>query len=304
MESLYMAGKKHLETRSRIIRSVRRFFFERDYLEVETPVRIPAPIPEAHIDIVESETCCLQASPEIYMKQLLSQGYERIFQIARVFRKHERGHKHLPEFTLLEWYTKDADYNDLMDQLEALFLDVSSDLCRGQVLHYRDCSVSLKPPWDRLSVKQAFDRYSTVSLRQALADDTFDEVMGLEIEPKLGFQKPLFLYDYPAQKASLARLKPEDPDYAERVELYIAGLELANGFTELNDPVEQRRRFESEHHLRSGLGKKNYPLPEPFLETLSRMPAAAGIAAGLDRFIMLFCDVPSIDEVVAFIPEN
>ena len=299
-----MAEKKHLETRSRLVQSVRRFFFERDYIEVETPVRIPAPIPETHIDPVESEDYCLHASPEICMKQLLAQGYDRIFQITKVFRKHERGRKHLPEFSLLEWYTINATYRDLMDQLEALFLEVSADMGRGQILRYADNSVNLKPPWDRISVKSAFDRYGSVSLDKALENDMFDEVMGLEIEPQLGFVKPVFLYDYPAEKASLARLKSDDPAYAERVELYITGLELANGFTELTDPVEQRRRFESEHKIRSDLGKKNYPLPDKFLELLPKMPASAGIAAGLDRIIMLFCNVKSIDEVVAFIPEN
>lgn len=304
MEQCYPTFGKYLESRSKIIRSVRRFFYDRDYIEVETPIRIPCPIPEAYIDPYESEGWSLQASPEICMKQLLSRGHERLFQIARVFRKDERGDKHLPEFSLLEWYTKDATYLDLMDQTTVLFLELSADMGLGQSLHYQNHTISLKPPWNTITVAEAFEHYSSTTVEKALENGSYDEVMGLEIEPKLGFDKPVFLYDYPESKASLARLKLENPKVAERVELYIAGLELANGFTELNDCEEQSRRFKSEHVLRSQLGKKNYPLPEPFLQSLAQMPPCAGIAAGLDRIVMLFCNTKSIDDVVAFVPEN
>lgn len=293
-----------LRTRAYIMRLVRRFFFERDYLDVETPIRIPSPIPEAHIDLVESEGFCLQASPEICMKQLLAQGLDRIFQIARVFRKHERGHKHLPEFTLLEWYAKDATYLDLMTDMEALVLYLAHGLGKGRILSYQGVSVDLSPPWHRISVRESFERFGSLSMDEALASDRFDEIMGLEIEPKLGFDRPVFLYDYPSEKASLARLKMDDPSVAERVELYIAGLELANGFSELNDPDEQIQRFEAEHRLRRNMGKPTYPLPTRFLDALHTMPDAAGIAVGLDRLVMLFCDAPAIDEVVAFVPED
>jgi lysyl-tRNA synthetase class 2 len=299
-----MAGNENLKIRGALTRSIRRFFFERDYLEVETPLRTLAPIPEAHIDMIESEDGLLLPSPEVYMKRILARGYDRIFQIARAFRRDERGHRHLPEFTLLEWYTAHSDYMDLMEQMEALLLDVTSDLGRSQILRFAGFSVDLKPPWTRLTVKDAFERYASKNLDQALADDSYDEVMGLEIEPRLGLDKPVFLYDYPAGKASLARLKNDKPECAERVELYIGGLELANGFTELTDPVEQRRRFSAEHDLRSGLGKKNYPLPEKFLESLDAMPPCAGVALGLDRLVMVFCDASCIDDVVAFVPES
>ncbi len=304
MEPTYPANGHCLKIRSKIIRSVRRYFHDRDYLEVETPVRIPRPIPETHIDPFDSEGWSLQASPEACMKQLLSRGFERIFQIARVFRKDERGFRHLPEFSLLEWYTKDATYMDLMAQMEVLFLEISADLALSQTLHYQGHTISLKPPWNALTVAKAFELYAEKSLGQALDDDSYDEVMGLEIEPKLGFDKPVFLYDYPASKASLARLKPGEPEVAERVELYIAGVELANGFTELTDAEEQARRFRDEHTVRERLGKKNYPMPETFLASLPDMPPCAGIAAGLDRMIMLFCDTRSIDDVVAFVPET
>jgi lysyl-tRNA synthetase class 2 len=304
MEPVYPVCGKYLEKRARIIRVVRKFFYARDYLEVETPVRIPCPIPEAHIDPFESEMWSLQASPEICMKQLLSRGYPRIFQIARVFRKGERGQRHLPEFSLLEWYTKGATYIDLMDQTETLFLELSAELGLSKNIRYRGHTINLDPPWDCYTVAEIFERHASVSLEKALEDDTYDEVMGFEIEPHLGIDKPLFLYDYPESKASLARIKEGNPNVAERMELYIAGLELANGFTELCDPEEQVRRFKDEHTLRGRLGKTNYPLPENFIRSLSTLPPCAGIAAGLDRIVMLLCDTASIDEVVAFVPEN
>lgn len=293
----------NLRIRADILRLIRRFFDDRGYLEVETPIRGFAPIPEAHIDLIESEGGLLFASPEIYMKPLLAQGLERIFQIARVFRKGERGAKHLPEFTLLEWYAKDADYLDLMADLEEMLPFLSRERGQGAALTYQGKTVDLSPPWERLTVREAFERYGSMGMDRALETDRFDEVMGFEIEPCLGLDKPVFLHDYPRSRASLARLSPGDPTVAERVELYIEGLELANGFSELNDPAEQRRRFEEEHGLRDFFGKKNYPLPQEFLESLHAMPPAAGIALGLDRLLMLFCDTTQIDNVVAFVPE-
>lgn len=291
---------QNLRIRADIFRLIRFFFQEQGYLEVDTPIRGPAPIPEAHIDLFESEGACLFASPEIYMKQLLANGFDRIFQIARVFRKGERGSKHLPEFTMLEWYAKDASYENLMDDQEALFLSLAKVLGRGTRMDYQGKTIDLTAPWDRITVRNAFDRYGSLSMDQALESGRFDEVMGLEIEPCLGLGKPVFLMDYPRPMASLARLSQKDPSVAERVELYIAGLELSNGFSELTDPEEQNERFENEHRLRKTLGKKNYPLPQDFLDALHTMPPSAGMALGLDRLTMLFCNTPVIDDVVAF----
>lgn len=293
-----------LERRADIIRSIREFFYSRNYLEVETPVRIPCPIPEAHIDPFDSDGWCLQASPEICMKQMLARGYERIFQIARVFRKAERGSKHLPEFSLLEWYTAGATYAELMDQIEALFIEIAAGLGLKKKLSYQGYVIDLTPPWDCITVEEAFETIGRRKLSETLSDDSYDEVMGCVIEPELGLERPVFLYDYPASKASLARLKKGCGKVAERVELYIAGIELANGYTELIDSEEQTMRFIKEQDIRKSLGKKNYPLPERFIRNLSNMPQCAGIAAGLDRIIMLFCDTTLIDDVVAFVPEK
>jgi len=162
----------------------------------------------------------------------------------------------------------------------------------------------LTQPWDRMSVAEAFEKYASVSIAEALKDDKFDEIIAGDIASKLGFSKPVFLYDYPLVLGSLARRKPEDDSLAERFEIYIAGIELCNAFSELTDPVEQRKRFEAEAALRKSLGKSTYPLPEPFLEALVNMPACAGNALGLDRLVMLLADAAKIDDVVAFTPES
>jgi lysyl-tRNA synthetase class 2 len=294
---------ENLGLRAGIINAVRQFFIENGYLEVDTPVRIPAPAPERHIDAQTSGDWFLQTSPELCMKQLLAAGYERIFQICKCFRAGERGTKHLPEFTLLEWYTAGEDYTHMMDQCETLIGFILGQLSRDKRIVYHGHAVDLLAPWDRMTVSKAFARFGSVSMEAALERNRFDEVMGLEIEPRLGLKRPLFLVDYPAQCGALARVKPQQPHVAERFELYIAGVELCNGFSELTDPAEQRRRFEKEMGDRRCDGKPHYPMPERFLEALEHMPASTGNALGIDRLVMLMAGTPHIDDVVAFPPE-
>ncbi|MBI9084130.1 MAG: EF-P lysine aminoacylase GenX [Desulfobacterales bacterium] len=296
--------RNNLILRSRVMEAIRQFFRKQGYLEVETPVRIPAPAPEAHIDAQASDDWYLQTSPELAMKRLLAAGFEKIFQICRCFRKGERGGRHLPELTLLEWYTADADYGAMMAQTEALIRHVVRSVGPNKTMAYGGNTVGLDAPWARLSVSEAFLRYGKTAVGEALAAGSFDEIMGLTIEPQLGFDRPTFLTDYPAVCGALARKKPGAPHIAERFELYICGLELCNAFSELTDPVEQRRRFEAENRLRQNRGHAPYPMPEPFLEALSRMPAAAGNALGIDRLVMLLADTDRIDHVVAFTPEE
>jgi len=296
--------KPLLLLRARIVQSVREFFISRDYLEIETPQLIPAPAPEAHIESIPVGDRYLHASPELCMKRLLAKGFHRIFQIARCFREGERGDLHLPEFSLLEWYRTGIDYHDLMDECEALFLFLAQKLGRGTGLHCRGLDIDLNTPWERLSVETAFERFATIPLDQALLNNHFDPVIVNDIEPNLGIKTPTFLYDYPASLAALARLKPGSPSVAERFEIYVAGIELANGFSELNDPLEQRRRFKKELKQRVSLGRRVSPMPEKFLKDLSNMPETAGIALGLDRLVMIFGDARTIDEVVAFTPEE
>ena len=296
--------QKNLQLRARIIQTIQNFFIDNDYLEVETPVRIPAPAPEAHIDAVESGDWFLQTSPELCMKRLLAAGIPRIFQICKCFRYGERGRLHLPEMTLLEWYRTDSDYKDIMKECEALIGTVARKVGLEDSVVYQSKKIKLTPPWPRIPVRDAFDKFGSITLKTALEQDQFDDIMVAEIEPNLGQTQPVFLYDYPASRGALARLKPQDPRYAERFELYIGGLEICNAFSELTDPVEQRARFEREQDHRRESGKSEYPMPEKFLTALNDLPEAAGNALGIDRLIMLFADSMQIDEVVAFTPEE
>ncbi len=298
------AINRNLKIRARTVQAVRDFFIGKDYLEIETPCRIPAPAPEEHIDAEISGEWFLQASPELCMKRLLAAGYPRIFQICKCFRQNERGSKHLPELTMLEWYTSEADYFDIMAQTEDLVRFVAENINSGNHLVYQGNKIDLKKPWPKLSVAKAFKKFTSTTLEKALSEDLFDELMTSEIEPKLGRKKPVFLYDYPASLASLSMIKSDNPSIAQRFELYIAGLELCNAYTELTDPEEQKKRFEIEQNKRHGLGKRVYPMPEKFLEALEFMPGASGNALGIDRLVMLFADTKKIDDVVAFTPEE
>jgi lysyl-tRNA synthetase class 2 len=298
------AKREALEMRGRVLHAARAFFLSRDYLEVETPNRIPAPLPESHIDALPAQPWWLHPSPELCMKRMLAAGYGRIFQISKCYRGAERGPLHLPEFTLLEWYRAGCDYVQLMEDCEDLFLYLSGAMGIGNRLMYRSRPIELSKPWERLSVKEAFDRYGSASLERALERDRFEEILSLEIEPRLGNRRPTLLYDYPLAFASLARISKDNPAFAERFEIYIGGLELANGFSELTDAGEQRRRFEKENEVRLERGRMPWPMPEKFLEAISRMPESAGIALGVDRMVMLFADAASIDDVVSFTPEE
>ncbi|OGR15545.1 MAG: EF-P lysine aminoacylase GenX [Desulfobacterales bacterium RIFOXYA12_FULL_46_15] len=294
---------KHIHIRSLVVQAIRDFFHHNNFLEVETPIRCPSVIPEAQIDPVTSEGWFLQASPELCMKRALSKGFDRIFQICKCFRKNERGCHHLPELTMLEWYAKDNTYLDLMDQCEALVKFIAQRVKLDGKLHYQGKIIDLDQTWQRITVSEAFRLYSDISLTEALKLNRFDEIISFRIEPHLGNLRPAFLYDYPAPLASLAKLLPKNHAYAERVEFYIAGIELANGFTELTDAGEQNQRFLKENMIRLAQGKALLPLPDKFLKDLETMPAAAGIALGVDRLVMLFCNATSIDEVVLFTPE-
>jgi len=270
---------------------------------VETPLRIPSPAPESHIDALPSDEWFLQTSPELCMKRMLAAGYERIFQVCRCWRSGERGALHLPEFTMLEWYRAGACYLDLMEECEAL-VRRAARARGGERIMFRGSEIDVRPPWDRITVRDAFLRYGGMPMERALELDLFDEVMVREIEPRLGLERPAFIHDYPAERGALARLKADDPAVAERFELYMGGLELANAFSELTDPREQRDRFLAEQACRRAAGKTVYPLPEKFLAELPAMPPSAGIALGIDRLVMVLLDAASIDEVVAFTPEE
>ena len=302
MEANWALARKRerLEQRARIVQTIRAFFVDRAFLEVETPHLLPGNAPEAQIEPVPAAGGYLHTSPELCMKRLLAAGYPRLFQICRCWRAAERGRRHLPEYTMLEWYREGCDYHALMADCEALF----AALVPTERLCWQGREIDLTPPWERLTVRQAFARYADVDLDRALAAGTFDEVIALQIEPQLGQGRPIFLTEYPAACAALARTKPGDPAVAERFELYVAGLELANAFSELTDPAEQRQRFIAEQEEQRRNGKAPAPLPVKFLDELGNIASAAGIALGVDRLVMLLGDAASIDEVVAFVPED
>ena len=293
-----------LRARANIIQAIRDFFVNGGYLEIETPHRIPAPAPESHIDAVASGTWFLHTSPELCMKRLVAAGYDRIFQICRCWREGERGSRHVPEFTLLEWYRTEIDYREMIEECEAMIRWVADRIGLGMRFRSQDHELDLAEPWQRLSVDEAFHRFGSLSMREALQTDRFDEVLVQDIEPRLGIVKPTILYDYPAEHGALARLKKENPALAERFELYITGLEIANGFSELVDGEEQRIRFQREQTYRHTGSKPVYPMPEKFLAELSEMPPAAGTALGVDRLVMVLLDAPRIDDIIAFAPEE
>ena len=278
------ANLENLKARAQVLRTIRAFFDGRGFVEVETPVRIPAPAPEPHIDCPASGDWFLRASPELQMKKLLAAGLPRIYQIGACFREGERGRRHAPEFTMLEWYRANADYTDIAADMEELVRAVL--WARG----------SAPLPFARLTVREAYRQWAGWDPVADWDQDRFDFDMATKIEPNLP-KGPLFLTDYPAPAASLARLRADDPRVAERWELYVDGMELANAFTELTDAAEQRRRFEAARAERRTLGEADYPLDEEFLAALARMPPAGGVALGVDRLVMLACGVHDIADV-------
>ena len=303
-----MLDLQGLQLRAALLRQVRRFFHLQGFLEVDTPIRQPVLLPESNIRPIHSGSWLLQASPEQCMKRILARYEANIFQICPCFRADERGTRHLEEFTMLEWYRIDGDYVDLMTDCQALLRYLRESLIA--TVEFRETiagscvgTMPLEDEWERISVAEAFARWGSMPLDRALESDCFDEMI-VEIEPHLGFSKPTFLYDYPAVCASLARVKKDDPRLAERFEFYINGMELANGFSELTDSSEQRRRFEEELDRIEQRDGTRPSMPEKFLEDLERLDRAAGIAFGLDRLLMLLMSADSINDVVSFSPDN
>lgn len=293
-----------LAARAEILYKIRSFFILKGYLEIDTPLLVSAPAPESHIDAVEAGNFYLQTSPELYMKRLLAAGYPKLFQICRCWRSGERGSRHLPEFTMLEWYRTEADYSDLLIETVEFLTKIASPYCNNGILAYKDARIDMNGEFELITVREAFKLYTGTSMEKALQADEFDRLMTECIEPQLGLKYPTIICDYPAERAALARLKADDPTVAERFELYMAGIELANAFSELTDVKTQRNRFLEESELRASRGAKVYPMPEQFLSELGSMPPCAGIALGIDRLVMLLTGAETIDEVVAFTPED
>jgi lysyl-tRNA synthetase class 2 len=298
---------KLLRERARIRSAVRRFFDARDFLEVETPAVVVSPGLDLHLDAFEVPQRgdvaprWLSTSPEYQMKRLLADGYSRVYQLAPCFRRGESGHHHNPQFTMLEWYRAPGELEDIIGDTEQLVAAIT-----GGTIRIGDRTFGALPPFERLTVCEAFERFASWPQDETLAaaendEDLYFRTLVERIEPALEkMDRATWLVDYPASQASLARLKPSDPRFAERFELYLAGVELCNGFGELVDPVVQRARLVRDQSTRRGRGLPVYPLDERFLDALGRVPAGVGNALGFDRLVALACGGTHIDVTMAF----
>lgn len=299
-----LADKRpHLELRARVLQSARTFFLEQGFLEVQTPILAGELAPEPHIEPIPlGQEGFLITSPELYMKRLLAAGYQNIFQISPAFRKDERGRLHHPEFTLLEWYRASADYEALQHDCIKLISALCLAANRWPEWVFRDRWLEVSGDWQCYTVREAFREFAGWDPFIEADQTRFDNDLVEKVEPHLGFPHPCILKDYPANQAALARLKPGDATVAERFELYWAGIELANGFSELTDAREQRLRFEATLEMRRQSGHAPSPLPETFLDSMEHLPPCAGIALGIDRLVMLLANADNLDQVVAFPP--
>ncbi len=296
--------KSNLMRRAQIYDLARDFFRGLGFFEVETPTRVPAIAPELNIVPEESSDWYLITSPELHMKRLLAAGYPRIFQISHCFRKGERGRLHNPEFSLLEWYRSAAGFQDVIIDTEQLVTAIAGKLESGNTINYQGNKVDLSLPWPRLPVREAFIENAGWDPVANYEPERFDHDMATLVLPKLESARPTVLVEYPAAAASLARLKPGDPAVAERAEVFISGLEIANAYSELTDADEQRKRFEAEiQQIQREQGRK-MKMPESFIEAVGYMPECGGIALGMERLVMLFCNAGSIEEVTAFTAGN
>jgi lysyl-tRNA synthetase class 2 len=290
----------NLQRRALIYAYIRAFFKDQDFLEVETPVRVPTVAPEPYITPFESEDWFLSTSPELHMKRMLAAGYERLFQFSRCFRKGERGRWHNPEFTMLEWYRTGADYNKIILDIEQLIVTLVLKLGLKNSIEYRGQDIDLSLPWPRTTVRNAFLRSAGWDPVGEYDPLRFDTDFVTKVLPGFAPNHPTVLIDYPTSQASLARLKPDDAGVAERAEVFIGGLELANAYSELVDAREQERRFREDIEQIRQERQRQYTMPQSFIEAVAHLPECGGVALGIDRLVMLLCDADSIDDVMPF----
>ena len=296
----------NLQARARALSAVRGYFARERFLEVETPLRVPAPGVDLHLDAIPASGGYLISSPELHMKRLLAAGLPRVFQLARASRQDELGRLHEPEFTMLEWYRSFAGLEEVLADTEQLVREVALAVSGAAKLFGPSGQVyDLALPFTRVTVREAFQEYAGIADAVDLSksdEARYFELFVAHVEPGLAREaRPLFLWKYPANQAALARLSPADSSVAERFELYVAGVELCNGFDELTDAVEQRARFARDTARRAGEGRPVYPTDERFLAALeSGMPRAGGNALGFDRLLMLATGARELADVMAF----
>ncbi len=312
-----------LHARSKALAALRAFFAAREFVEVETPLLVPSPGLEIHLDAVSAGGGYLITSPEYQMKRLLAGGFERIYQVCKCFRAGEQGPHHSSEFTMVEWYRAYADLDAIIKDTEALVHTVVRAVSAASSVKIGGRSIDVTPPWPRISVREAMRRWAGIELTGdesaaalvakvrlagiGVADDTawddaFFAAFLAKVEPAIAaLEQPLILEDWPAPLAALAKRKPTDPLTALRFEAYVGGIELANAFGELTDPAEQRARFLDDQRIRRERGREVYAIDEKLLAALAEgLPPSAGIALGFDRLVMLATGSDSIDQVLAF----
>ena len=295
-----MPSLQTLCQRSVILKSLRQTLDSMGFVEVETPVRIAAPANELHIDMPASEGMFLRASPELQMKRLLCQGAEKIYQIGACFRAGEKGERHNPEFTMLEWYRAHAGYEDVLRDMETMTRNAAIAIHGTARWIFNGIEVDAgDTPWQSLTVQEAYREFAGWDPVENYDAERFDMDMAFKIEPHLPKDRPCVLKDYPIEAAALSRPSPRDPRVAERWEAYIGGMELCNAFGELTDAKEQRRRFEETARRRKDMGRIAYPLDEDFLRALDNglMPPSGGAALGVDRLCMVLLNLPTIADV-------
>ncbi len=298
-----MQNRQNLKKRRDFMQCVRAFFLDHDYLELDTPIRINAPASEDYIDAVEAGDRYLRTSPELHMKRVLAAGYDKIYQLGPCFRANENGRLHREEFTLLEWYQTNADYRDILHETVQLARRCAQALNGSAVSNFGGRQVDWTADWEIIEVDAAFRKYTKHGVLEALKKDVYESLLTEEIEPNLGIGRPTVLIDFPVELGALARVKPENPKLVERWELYAAGVELANCYSELTDYHEQKRRFAKAAELRSSQNRDVYPLDQCYMQALKDkcLPECAGIALGLDRLLMILLDQPDIANVIAFL---
>ncbi len=312
-----------LHARAKALAALRAFFAAREFVEVETPLLVPSPGLEIHLDAVSAGGGYLITSPEYQMKRLLAGGFERIYQVCKCFRAGENGPHHASEFTMVEWYRAYADLDAIIKDTEALVHTVVRAVSQTSHVKVGTHTIDVTPPWPRMSVREALKTWAAIDLvgdesaadlvakvRFAgigVADDTawddaFFAAFLAKVEPAIAaLERPLILEDWPAPLAALAKRKPTDPAVALRFEAYVGGIELANAFGELTDPVEQRTRFESDQRIRRERGRDVYPIDDKLIAALAEgLPPSAGIALGFDRLVMLATGAPTIAQVLTF----
>ena len=282
-----------LKLRSDLLRALRSFFWANDFLEAESPLRISAPALEDYIDAIPAHNRFLRTSPELHMKRLICAGADKIFQIGSCFRLNEQGNRHREEFSMLEWYETGADYLQIADTLYQLLKFISSELGLREDFFAQKLQV--------LTLESAFEAYASISLVESIKQNKFEETLCFEVEPHLGKDAPCLIIDYPASMAALSRKKQDDPRYAERFELYVDGLELANAYSELCDAEEQAFRFDECAKLRKSINKEVYPLDTEFMSAIQAgMPECGGIALGVDRLLMALIQSNDINDALLF----